>query len=102
MKVRGKKMTMPRMWEWVLATVLLVGALLFIAPENGKVMLYKLGLVTLAAVLGYWLDRTLFRASQPGTLKRSRVKGANVPYAAAMIRRALIVSAAILGVALGL
>ena len=29
-------------------------------------MIYKLALITLAAVLGYWLDRSLFPKARPG------------------------------------
>ena len=66
-------------------------------PQQVPLVFYKLNLVTLAAVVGYWIDILLF----PGI----RVKMDN-PYpadvhpnvmAAIVIRRALIVFASILG-----
>lgn len=89
-----------RMWEWLVATVVLVLLLWWLSPANLPVLVYKLSLVTLAAVVGYWLDRRLFRgASYDRFLTEERD-----PQLASwsMMRRALIVAACILGVTMGL
>lgn len=93
------KITAPRMSGWALVAAILAGGVAFVAPENGPVLLYKLSLVTLAAVLGYMLDRALFPYSRP----HEAIEGeCGQIAAAAMIRRAIVVAAAILGVTLGL
>ena len=108
----------PRTTTWlVLAAVLLV-AIAIVAPPQLPVVLYKACLVALAAVLGYWLDRALFPYARPdGYLVRDWRHGTDEPvgdvdypvvqgyirvFTAAMIRRALVVGAVVLGVAAGL
>ena len=112
----------PRMFGWLLLAVILVACIAAISPQQLPVALYKLCLITLAGVVGYWLDRGLFPYSRPdfylhrvGWDIRLREHGemdggADVPvaegyqlaFAAAMLRRAMIVGACILGVAMGL
>lgn len=92
-----------RMWEWALVTAALVGLLLWIAPANVPVLVYKASLVTLGAVVGYWIDRRLFRGASydrflPG---HGRIGDPRLA-SAAMIRRALIVAAVVLGMTMGL
>ena len=75
-------------------------------------VIYKLSLITLAAVLGYWLDRSLFPKARPGQYLLHDKKlmaegrypvqtGRHLVFAAALIRRALIVAAVCLAVATG-
>ncbi|WP_145548431.1 MULTISPECIES: putative holin [Yersinia] len=103
----------PRLSGWLLTAVLLLGTIGLVSPQQLPVVVYKLSLITLAAVLGYWLDRSLFPKSRPGqylkhdeTLMASGrypVKtGLHLVFSAALIRRALIVAAVCLAVATGL
>lgn len=87
-----------RMWEWVLATAALLLLLWWLAPANLPVLVYKLSLVTLAAVVGYWLDRRLFRGASWDQYGGS----SQILIATAMMRRAVIVAAVVLGVTMGL
>ncbi|MEA1605753.1 putative holin [Pseudomonas spirodelae] len=88
---------LPRMWLWTIITLCLMVALALIRPEQLQVVLYKAGLVTLGAVLGYWIDRSLFTdASRP----HECIGGIHI--VGAWLRRALIVLACILGLTLGL
>lgn len=48
-----------------MATVLLALMVGAIAPQQLPVSLYKLSLVTLAGVVGYWLDRSMFPYARP-------------------------------------
>lgn len=86
----------PRMTSWSLITLGLMAGVALVSPEQLQVVLYKSGLVTLGAVLAYWIDRALFPYARPhdcaGTLM---VVGAQM-------RRALIVLACVLGLTLGL
>ena len=108
----------PRTTTWLLLTALLLVVIAVIAPPQLPVVLYKASLVSLAAVLGYWLDRTLFPYARPDSyLARDWRYGTAEPegdvdypvvtpyiraFTAAMIRRALIVGCVVLGMAAGL
>lgn len=107
---------------WLLLSIVLVASIAAVSPQQLPVTLYKLCLITLAGVVGYWLDRGLFPYARPDYYllrmhwhQRLRDSGgidgaADVPvdrahqlaFAAAMLRRAIIVGACILGVAMGL
>ena len=102
------------LWLWVsIGLALLIGLL---APQQLPVSLYKLSLITSAAWVGYWIDRSLFPYARPDQyLDRPFSPGVScVPmqvgmirvghhtvFAAAMLRRAGIIAAAMIGVALG-
>ncbi|EFB2829203.1 MULTISPECIES: putative holin [Escherichia] len=94
-----KKVTFPRLSGWLVASVALFVAIGWTSSAQIPVVIYKLSLVSLAAVLGYWLDRSLFPWARPDSFcpwEEARC------CAAAMIRRAIIVAAVCLSVALGL
>ncbi|HCA23619.1 MAG TPA: hypothetical protein DEP32_05565 [Pseudomonas sp.] len=104
----------PRLTLWILVSVFLLVALALAAPEQMPVIAYKVALVTLGVVLAYWLDRALFPYARPHSCLQNR----NAPgggwtddaeayrytaaFAAACLRRALIVLACVLGLTLGL
>lgn len=109
----------PRTTTWLLLAAILLAAVAIFAPSNQlPVVLYKACLVSLAAVLGYWLDRALFPYARPdGYLVRDWRFGTEEPegdvdypvvqsyirvFTAAMHRRAIVVGCVVLGVAAGL
>lgn len=53
------------MFDWLIAAVLLAILVYLIAPQQLPVSLYKLSLVALAAVAGYWIDRSTFPYARP-------------------------------------
>lgn len=85
-----------RMLDWLAAAIAMTLLIGILAPQQLGVTAYKLSLVSLAAVVGYWIDRSLFPYARPDELALSQVETA-----AAYIRRALIVGACIVGVSLG-
>lgn len=87
----------PRLWGWALITIVLLVAVWALAPQQLPVSLYKLSLVALAAVVGYWLDRSLFPYARPD---RFEFESVNL-FAACMLRRAVIVGCAMLAMGLG-
>jgi hypothetical protein len=114
-----RNITPPRLLVCSVAAALLVGALALVSPVQLPVMLYKLALVLLAGYVGYWLDRWLFPYARPdgylsrewrahdGTYPDDAADFAVVPgyehiFAAALLRRALIVLGVMLAVGLGL
>ncbi len=54
-----------RMNDWLLAAIVLSFAVWWMAPQQLPVSIYKLSLVALAAVAGYWIDRSLFPYARP-------------------------------------
>ncbi len=53
------------MFDWLIAALLLAIMVYLIAPQQLPVSLYKLSLVALAAVAGYWIDRSTFPYARP-------------------------------------
>lgn len=112
---------LPRLLTLLIIVVSLLIGLFLIAPHQLPVALYKLCLVSLGALAGYWIDRVIFPYARPdsflvndwrrttvaefgspGAVDYPVVGGYQKVYAAAMIRRALIVMAVAISVALGL
>lgn len=107
-------MKFPRLIGWIIATVFLLIVVLLLSPQQIPVSLYKLSLVSMAGVVGYWLDRSMFPYARPDEFMAQPVSvgapflpGRSVPpssqiaFSAAMLRRAIIVGCAMLAIALG-
>lgn len=94
---------LPRLSGWLLITIALLVAVWLLAPQQLPVSLYKLSLVTLAAVVGYWLDRSLYPYARPDDILVwcGTTPEMNMVFAATMLRRAVIVSACMLAMGLG-
>lgn len=106
-----------RMALWLFVSLILVALIGLFAPQLLPVSLYKLSLITSAAWLGYWIDRSLFPYARPDIYlvtpwsmgapmaplagARGVQPGMELVYAVAMLRRATIIAAAMIGVALG-
>ena len=115
---------MPRMFVCLSLALVALIAVCFLAPQQGPVILYKATLVLLAGWGGYWLDRWAFPYARPDSYLESGkweedhaisggngkcddadhpvVDGYQTVFAAAMLRRAAIIGAAMLAVGLGL
>lgn len=117
-------MQFPRLFWWLIATLLLLVVIAMLAPQQLTVSVYKLSLVTMAGGVGYWLDRSLFPYARPDSFISDADGPAcdidletggdciEVPwdsedtalallFGIAMLRRALIVGAAMLAIGLG-
>ena len=85
-----------RMTDWLIVALVLALVVWLMAPQQLPVSIYKLSLISLAAVAGYWIDRSLFPYARPDDLSLSDLQTAS-----AYLRRAFIVGACIIGVSLG-
>lgn len=118
-------MKSPRLFGWLIATVILLGLIALMAPQQLPVSLYKLSLVTMAGVTGYWLDRSLFPYARPDSFICQDDDGfdfsdpasteadckilpwdsgdsaLSLLFGLAMLRRAIIVGCAMLAMGLG-
>jgi hypothetical protein len=116
-----------RMSDWLLVALVLALLVWLLAPAQLVVSLYKLSLVSMAAVAGYWIDRSLFPYARPDEFLADESDDAATkklppltdeasaddvavlevmdsnPHllAMAMLRRAIIVAATMLAVGLG-
>ena len=91
-------MKAPRMIVSTILSILLAIVISQLAPQQALVTLYKFSLVTGAGVAGYYLDRELFPYARPDIFL---VGGREIAFAAAQIRRAIIVAAMMLAVGMG-
>ena len=81
---------------WVITAVtLLVVAVFF--PQQVGVVLLKVNLLFLAAAAGYWIDRMAFPYARPHMFADDTIESV-----ASQIRRAIVIAAAMLAVALAL
>ena len=108
----------PRNSLFLVLAVVLLACIAVVSPVQLPVALYKLTLIALAAVIGYWLDRALGPYARPDSyLERDWRRGTNEPegdadfrvvsgyelvFTAAMLRRAVVVGCVVIGVAMGL
>lgn len=93
-------------------TIALAVAVFILAPQQIGVAISKLSLVTLGGLVGFWLDRIIFPYAEPDDLL-NRYKSAKFEsdeirdallesFDRAMLRRSIIMAAAVIGVCLGL
>lgn len=113
---------LPRMTDWLLGALVLSLLILALSPQQIPVSLYKINLIAIAGVVGYWLDRSLFPYARPDSFMATdleeientvEVEDAPLQFeletflqndlllAASMLRRAVIVAAAMIAVGLG-
>lgn len=118
----GTEIAVGRMSQWLWLTVALVGVLLWLNAELAGPLLKVLTKITLAASLGYAVDRTAFRGFRPhepavaafqlgtelkaGTRNaestKAEIRHLRLLSAAYQLRRALIIGCCILGSTMGL
>lgn len=58
---------LPRLTSWWLIALALSALVFLLAPQQIPVSLYKLNLIAVAAVSGYWIDRKVFPYARPDT-----------------------------------
>lgn len=109
-------MKLPRLFGLLVLNLILIGIIFAIAPQQAPVTLYKLSLVTLAALVGYWIDRTLFPYARPSQFIQTHFYNQaekekqplttpvicdEVVFNFCQIRRAIIIGCAMLAMGLG-
>ena len=119
-RLRSAYKRVPRLTGWALITLVLMAIVTAIAPHQFPVSVYKLSLVSLAGVVGYWLDRALFPYLRPDVCLQFNAVDPDPDdgtqgcvlegqpddtllrlMGVAMLRRAIIVAAAMVAIGLG-
>jgi hypothetical protein len=93
----------PKLSGWGLLGAALMGIFLLSAPAAAVSVLYKFSVVVFGLVILYWLNRHMAPTSRPSQFLDSvgKVKeGQEIPYAAALMHRALVTGAGIIALAL--
>lgn len=83
----------PKMTEWSVVVIVVLAFLLYRQPHLMDNTLYKLAMVAMGGVIGYWFDRRIYPESRPS---KTEVKFQHF----VGMRRAIIVSGAMLSTAL--
>lgn len=96
-----RKIRAPRLWDLIILAIVLAVVIFVLRPQDAPLVLYKLALVFLGGVLGYWIDRSLFPYARPHLFLAPK-RYDSILASAVMLRRALIVLAAMIGVTLGI
>jgi hypothetical protein len=93
------------MAEWLLVAIALGAAVFFTAPPPGqydpalwRIALHKAMLVATGGWLAYGLDRSIYPYARPDVFL---VGGRELVFSAAMLRRAIIIAAGMLAMAMG-
>lgn len=91
---------LPRMWDLILVTLIAGFIVWRVAPQQIEVILYKFSLVTLAACVSYWIDRSLYLLLlDRGMVNMNLTR--DLFGAARLVSRALIFLGVVLGLTLG-
>ena len=92
-----------RMIGWLIISIPLILIIALLSPQKIDLIVYKAMLITFAAWLGYRIDRGLFPYARPDKLAEPpAMPDSDLAFASAMMRRAVIVAACVLAMALGL
>ncbi|MCH8500169.1 MAG: putative holin [Marinobacter sp.] len=97
-KLSRKLVDKLRAGPWLVATLLMATVIGFLYPHQLGVLLWSLTKLSAGAYTGYWIDRSIFYYARPGDFE---IQDYPVTTATAMLRRAIIMAAAIVAVGLG-
>lgn len=91
-----------RAWPWLLGALVTTLVVAAVAPYQLGVLVWSLSKLSLGAYLGYWIDRSVFHYARPHALQPTPMSTPQIyGFAAAMLRRAIIIASAILALGLG-
>jgi hypothetical protein len=95
-KATASRIKRLRMIEWMFVTAIMLSLVGVTSPVQLPVLLFKVCQVTLSGWIGYWFDRGIAPQTRPGNMDLTPNERA-----AASLRRAIIVAAAMVAGALG-
>lgn len=89
-----------RIGPWLILAIITTFVVSVLYPHQLGVLLWSLTKLCWGAYLGYWIDRSIFPYARPGDYQCSNSNGFSA-IALLMIRRAIIIAAAVLALGLG-
>jgi hypothetical protein len=90
-----------RIGPWLILAILTTIAVGFLYPHQLGVLLWSLTKLCWGAYLGYWIDRSIFPYARPDGFNPENDTNQRTSWEALMLRRAIIIAAAILALGLG-
>jgi len=82
-------------WQWWLLSAAGIAALWWLAPHQLPLLVWIATQTAVGGVCGYWLDRAMFPGARPGDVDPAEARHARY-------RRALLIAAGALAVAIGM
>jgi hypothetical protein len=89
-----------RIGPWLILALITSIAVGFLYPHQLGVLLWSLTKLCWGAYLGYWIDRSIFPYARPGNYSCRNADGLSA-IGLLMLRRAIIIAAAVLALGLG-
>lgn len=89
-----------RIGPWLILAILATFVVALLYPHQLGVLLWSLSKLCWGAYLGYWIDRSIFPYARPDSFNPDKHTNEVTSWEALMLRRSIIIAAAIL--ALGL
>lgn len=99
-KTRYNLLDKLRIGPWLILAMLATFVVGLLYPHQLGVLLWSLSKLCWGAYLGYWIDRSIFPYARPGDYQCNNGNGLSA-IALLMLRRAIIIAAAILALGLG-
>ena len=91
-----------RSWPWLLGALVATIIIAWQAPHQITVLVWSLCKLSWGAYLGYWIDRSVFHYARPGSINVNNANEKTARLIAwCMVRRAVIMAAAIMALGLG-
>ncbi|GEK71577.1 MULTISPECIES: putative holin [Halomonas] len=91
-----------RVGPWLVAALIMATIVGLLYPHQLGVLLWSLTKLSLGAYLGYWIDRTLFPYARPHRFSNSsNIDNTARCFTVSMLRRAIIIAAALIALGLG-
>lgn len=90
-----------RIGPWLILAMLTTIAVGLLYPHQLGVLLWSLTKLCWGAYLGYWIDRSIFPYARPDRFNPDLDTNERTSWEVLMLRRALIIGAAILALGLG-
>jgi len=90
-----------RIGPWLILAIITTVVVAWLYPHQLGVLLWSLTKLCWGAYLGYWIDRSIFPYARPDAFNPDRDPKDRTLWELLMLRRALIIAAALLALGLG-
>ena len=90
-----------RIGPWLILAIITTCVVGVLYPHQLGVLLWSLTKLCWGAYLGYWIDRSIFPYARPDAFNPDRDANERTLWELLMLRRAIIIAAAILALGLG-
>lgn len=90
-----------RIGPWLILALITTIGVAFLYPHQLGVLLWSLTKLCWGAYLGYWIDRSIYPYARPAVFNPDKDLNERTLWELLMLRRAIIIAAAVLALGLG-